>query len=208
MDDNEIAALVREKLPRFETPPYLAARIRAQLREEAQGEAARSYVSRWSLVGALAACGVCILAGFNWGERRAGMRAFGEEAVYDHFRAQTAGHLIDVVSSDRHTVKPWLSQRLDFSPPVPDLAAEGYPLIGGRLDRISGKTAAALVYQRRKHWVTVYVWPSDAAPPLAETELLGYTVRTWRQSGLNFAALSDIAPDDLAAFTALMRAAK
>lgn len=218
MEDNEIATLVREKLPRFEPSPYLATRIRALVREEAKkattdGQAARPYLwaarpylwSGWSLAGALAACVVCVFAGFNWGERRADMRQFGEELVSDHVRAQMSGHLIDVVSTDRHTVKPWLSQRLDFSPPVVDLAAEGYPLIGGRMDRIEGKAAAALVFQRRKHVVTVYVWPSDTAPLLAKTELLGYTVDAWRQAGLNFAAVSDIAPEDLANFVSHFR---
>jgi anti-sigma factor RsiW len=211
MDDNEIAALVREKLPRFEPSPYLATRIRALVREEAKkttadGQPARIYRwPGWSLAGALAACVVCVFAGFNWGERRADMRQFGEELVSDHVRAQMSGHLIDVVSTDRHTVKPWLSQRLDFSPPVVDLSADGYPLIGGRMDRVEGKAAAVLVFQRRKHVVTVYVWPSDAAPPLAKTQLLGYTVETWRQSGLNFAAVSDIAPEDLANFISHFR---
>src|SRR3569833_751381 len=90
-----------------------------------------------------------------------------------HVRAQDPGKAIEVVSSDRHTVKPWLDARLDFAPPVTDFAAQGFPLLGGRLDYVEGRRAAVMVYGRRKHMVDVFVWsfgvgfspPKTAAPP-------------------------------------------
>jgi len=121
-----------------------------------------------------------------------------EEIVSAHVRSLMADHLTDVPSSDQHTVKPWFSGKLDFSPEVRDLAPEGFPLVGGRLDYVAGRAVAALVYQRRGHPINVFVWPeasaeADARPvPAEEAALRGYIVIRWRRGETSYAAVSDL----------------
>jgi anti-sigma factor RsiW len=143
-----------------------------------------------------------------WGTRAARTDQFVGELTSAHARARLTGHIIDVESSDRHTVKPWFAGRVDFAPLVPDLAAEGFPLAGGRLDRIGGRTVATLVYTRRKHGIDVHVWsgaPDSVTGPVTRD---GYAVIGWQSGGLNYAAVTDAAPEELAAFARLMQAGK
>ena len=107
-----------------------------------------------------------------------------------HIRAMQPGHLVDIGSSDQHTVKPWFDGRLDFAPPVRDFSAQGFPLIGARLDYMAGRPVAALVYGRDKHLIDVFVWPGDAGP--SGTTIQGYNVIGWSQGGMNFRAVSDL----------------
>jgi anti-sigma factor (TIGR02949 family) len=120
-------------------------------------------------------------------------------AIVDaHLRSLQPGHLEDVVSTDQHTVKPWFDGKLDFAPPVRDFAGDGFPLQGGRLDAIKGRTVAVLVYGRRKHIVNVFVWPtkeSDSVPQSGTQ--LGYNWINWRKNGMEFSAVSDVSPSDL-----------
>jgi anti-sigma factor RsiW len=105
-----------------------------------------------------------------------------------------AAHLTDVPSSDQHTVKPWFNGRLDFSPDVRDLAGEGFPLVGGRLDYLDRRAVAALVYRRRNHTVNVFVWPDTrgVGERQQETSLRGYNVIRWRRADTSGAAVSDL----------------
>jgi anti-sigma factor RsiW len=121
--------------------------------------------------------------------------------VADHIRALQPGHLMDVVSTDQHTVKPWFDGRLDFAPPVKDFKQAGFPLVGGRLDYLDSRPVAALVYQHGKHVIDVYVWPGKTSP--AQGTLNGYNYVRWAQDGMVFWAVSDLASPDLAKFTAL-----
>jgi anti-sigma factor RsiW len=131
-----------------------------------------------------------------------------DAVVSDHIRALEPGHLMDVVSTDQHTVKPWFDGRLDFAPPVKDFKTQGFPLVGGRLDYLDDKKVAALIYQRRQHLIDLYVWPDGGHLNHAPTEgsRSGYNYLHWSQDGMAFWAVSDLAPDQLAEFVALSRA--
>jgi anti-sigma factor RsiW len=122
-----------------------------------------------------------------------------QEIVSSHVRSLQPGHLTDVQTTNQHIVKPWFNGRIDFSPPVPELADQGFPLAGGRLDSINGKTVAAIVYHRRLHTVNLFIWPARDA---AERSFVkdGFTVKEWSRNGLRFAAVSDIAPAELQQF--------
>lgn len=122
---------------------------------------------------------------------------FVDELVASHVRAQLSGHDIDVVSSDQHTVKPWFNGKLDYAPPVEDLAAQGFALTGGRLDYIDHRRVAVLVYRYRKHVIDVYVMPEkDAAARRAPTALSsdGYALARWNDHGMTWWAVSDAEP--------------
>jgi anti-sigma factor RsiW len=120
------------------------------------------------------------------------------EIVDAHLRSLQSGHLTDVVSTDQHTVKPWFDGKLDFSPPVQDFNDQGFPLQGGRIDIVHGRSVAALVYARRKHFVNVFIWPTDEkdAAPRSGSQL-GYQWTDWRKGGMEFCAISDAAPSAL-----------
>jgi anti-sigma factor RsiW len=132
---------------------------------------------------------------------------FIHEAVSAHIRSLMAAHLLDIPSSDRHTVKPWFAGKVAFAPPVPDLAAEGYPLAGGRLDYIAGRPVAAIVYTRRAHTINVFVSPDDAGRPVppAVRRDRGYTVVTWSDGVLRSSAVSDASEDELMPLVRLLR---
>ena len=123
------------------------------------------------------------------------------QAISAHVRSLQGQHLMDVVSTDQHTVKPWFEGKLDFSPRVKELAGEGFPLIGGRLDAIDGHGVAALVYKRRLHVINLYQWPVDGgASAQAITQEHGYTVIRWSSDGMRYVAISDVNEGDLKQF--------
>jgi anti-sigma factor RsiW len=129
------------------------------------------------------------------------------ELIDAQARSLEAQHLVDVQTSDRHTVKPWFNGKVDFAPPVADLGPQGYPLVGGRLDRIDGRRVAALVFRRRAHVINLFVWPGDAPAAPALTREEGYSLVRWGRGGPVFWAVSDIDAGDLMGFQAAFAAA-
>jgi anti-sigma factor RsiW len=128
------------------------------------------------------------------------------DVVADHVRSMMADHLTDVATSDQHTVKPWLSARLDLSPVVKELAPEGFPLVGGRLDYIDGHPAAAIVYRRDKHVINLFAFVSDDASDMAPKQDFrnGFNIVRWRMGGLTYVAVSDVEVSQLLAFVRLV----
>jgi len=129
-----------------------------------------------------------------------------DEAVSDHVRSLMAEHLNDVASSDKHTVKPWFTGKLDFAPPVYDFSAQGYTLLGGRLDYLQHQTAAALSYQHNKHIINTFILPTtetDSGPQSLSRR--GYNIVSWRQNHMRFIAISDLNVAELTNFSQMMQ---
>ncbi len=194
----------------FQTPPGLAKRIQSSSRGASHADRTPG-VSRRRLLAVAAS--LAMVTGAGWGLLRAlsarSADAFlTQELVASHVRSQMLpSHQFDVASSDAHTVKPWFEGKLDFSPPVKDLVADGFPLVGGRLDYLHGRAVAALVYQRRKHSINLFVWPSspgdEAAPKTATRH--GFHILEWTRSGMTFCAVSDLNEGELQEFVLLIQ---
>ncbi|MGE8152567.1 anti-sigma factor family protein [Pseudomonas vancouverensis] len=128
-----------------------------------------------------------------------------DEAVSSHVRSLMGDHLNDVVSSDRHTVKPWFTGKLDFSPPVFDYAAQGFALLGGRLDYLQHQTTAALTYGRAKHIINVFILPTTQTDTAHQSQLLrGYNIVSWQRDHMRFIVISDLEKGELESFSQLL----
>ena len=190
-------------------PAHLRRNVRAALRREAKST--RQTVSPW-LMFATGAAFAAVILGFVLFQttRRARTDAIVDQVVANHVRSLLAAQLVDVVSSDQHTVKPWFDGKIDFAPEVRDLAANGFPLVGGRLDYLDGKTVAALVYHRNKHPINVFITPtatSGSTSP-AVTTRRGYSILAWTNNGLKYWAVSDLNQAELREFAELIQAVK
>ncbi|HKS68411.1 MAG TPA: anti-sigma factor [Candidatus Acidoferrales bacterium] len=179
-------------------PAPLRSKVLSQTRRHSRFPA-RLRLPLWTWVVATAAVILFAFAGWRIlpGPRN-NSQVLAAEILDAHLRSLQPGHLVDVTSSDQHTVKPWFDGRLDFSPPVPDFAEEAFPLRGGRLDAIDAHSVAVLVYGRRKHVVNVFLWPvkeADAAP--RSGSLQGYHWIVWRKGGMEFWVVSDTSLADL-----------
>ncbi len=171
--------------------------------------AQRTYWRPLAMAASLALAVVTSSAVTSYLVRPSGEDRLAEAMIDGHIRSLMADHLTDVASSDQHTVKPWFHGKLDIAPPVEDLKAEGFPLIGGRLDYIDGKPVAALVYRHRQHPINVYVLPaSDGGPDLGGGSLSerGFNLLRWRQGGLEIWAVSDLNASELNDFAKLFQA--
>jgi anti-sigma factor RsiW len=126
-----------------------------------------------------------------------------------HIRSLVGTHLVDVTSSDQHTVRPWFEGKIDFAPPVEDLSSAGFPLVGGRLEFISSRPVAALVYERRKHFINLFIWPAKKPEPFtAKSPQRGYNILHWASDGMNYYAVSEISADDLRKFAEVISSSR
>jgi anti-sigma factor RsiW len=228
-EDDVLSQALRETATRHRAPAGLHRRLAASLAEAdvaAEAEAAASAAARpaapatptsgrgrawwltaWLRGAATFAAGA--LAGMLWAAYVAAPDApapLPQEVVASHVRSLMADHLMDVASTDQHTVKPWFGGKLDYSPPVRDLAAQGYPLAGARLDYLEQRPVAALVYRRQRHIINLYVWPAGAAAAgVEQLSRQGYNLAGWRRDGMQYWAVSDLNAHELNGFAQLLR---
>jgi anti-sigma factor RsiW len=196
---------IRTKLAYHRAPPGLAARIGAALPREEAARVTRPWfrmpalsLAGTGLAGALAGVALTVLVMQGGTDPATGV-------IGSHIRSLQAEHLTDVATSDQHTVKPWLSARLDVSPPVRELKDQGFPLVGGRLDYVDGHPAAVVVYMRAKHVINLFAWASAGRDePFSEETRQGFNVITWRRAGIRYYAVSDVEQDQLAEFARLV----
>jgi len=157
---------------------------------------------------AIAAMLMIVLGGVSMWVMHANRSNAVRDLVDAHVRSLQADHLLDVVSTDQHTVKPWFDGRIDFAPPVKDLTADGFPLQGGRLDYLRNHAVAALVYQRAKHTINLFVWPEQGTDESVKGSTVdGYNVLEWREAGMRQIAVSDLNMQEMQEFASLERSA-
>jgi anti-sigma factor RsiW len=212
----DLGRAMREALPVYEAPSSLNAWALEEARKfdlqalpqpEPHMHSLNSRgwrLSRWSIAASLA---IAVAAGWGAGVLWPGSRtasvtnATTSELVDAHVRSLLPGHLVDVASSDRHTVKPWFAGKTDIAPTVIDLSDKGFPLLGGRLDYVNGHTAAVLTYGRRGHTINLFIWRTSANEPAdGSFAVRGYSLLHWSTPGLGLWAVSDAAMSELESF--------
>jgi len=206
--DQALQTAVKTGAQYFPAPADLRKRIQSSVRQVGKSQRTLPVMPwRWLAVAASVVF-VVILA---WALIPRGLDAeqlVAQEVVSSHVRSLMVAHLADVMSSDQHTVKPWFTGKLDFSPPVKDLSKEGFPLVGGRLDYLENRPVAALVYQRRNHVINLIIWPSSHDTHVKTKALArqGYHLVHWSQAGMMYWAISDLNDTELQEFVRLVQA--
>lgn len=194
----------RNNALRFEPAAGLENRVRVAVRREAHTHTRPLIWSwRWAIAGfTLVVLALIIFSLVTLRRDQSSDDLVSQEVVSSHVRSLMASHLTDVATSDQHTVKPWFDGKLDFSPPVKDLAPQGFALVGGRLDYVVNRPVAALIYQRRQHLINLFVWPSAAGPSATERASVrqGYNLIHWTNAGMTFWAISDLNLTELQEF--------
>jgi anti-sigma factor RsiW len=226
--DTALAHAITQSAPYYKATAELRQRIQLSLRDavgakdkDGSGQPGQLSVSRrqgeprpilsqvpwnWLALAAAIILGALITAVFLPRMRAPNADQFlATQLIASHVRSLMANHLMDVPSSDQHTVKPWLDAKLDFAAPVADLSSQGFPLIGGRLDYLDNHSAAALVYQRRKHFINLFIWPTTPGDNKTQTmaEREGYHLVHWRDGDFTYWAVSDVNIPDLQSFKQL-----
>jgi anti-sigma factor RsiW len=199
-DYREMSKVMADADLRYKAPLELRRRIETALPQPKPAPSRRSVLRGFALgsaVSAMAATGLVAIVLRNDDEAR-----IESEVVSAHLRSLQAGHLTDVISTDQHTVKPWFNGKLDVSPPVIDLTAQGFTLIGGRLDYVDARAIGAVVYRRRQHVINLFVAQTANTERHAAriATLQGFNIRRWSDRGLNYWAVSDLGADELAEF--------
>jgi len=200
-----MSASIRAKAEYHPAPAELARRLGASV-PPAPGEKPRRFTPpRWlrSAV-VLAGTALAIWIAAIWVTQSRLDEALATEVLASHVRATLAGRPYDIASSDQHTVKPWLSARLPFSPPVADLSAQGFELVGGRLDYVGGQRVAVLAYKRRQHLIDVYVWPAAAIQENLALTRDGFNIERFENGGMSFWLISDLNRNELGDLAGLL----
>lgn len=209
-EQRALRTALRGQLLTLRAPDTLRAAVRRGLRAARDAERLPPRaVGAWRWLAAAAALVLTVGGTWSLARRSAEGNMIAAQVLASHVRSLMPGHLTDVVSTDQHTVKPWFNGRLDFSPPVADFAAAGYPLIGGRLDYVGGRPVAVLVYGRRQHMIDVMLWPTVSgshAGPAARTEQ-GYHLLHWTGPSFTYWVVSDLGLGELDDFAARLRQA-
>ncbi len=208
-----LRSAIRSELPHYSAPAGLRKRFDVMLEKAAKSEQPRARPVRswpWLGVGVGASLAFALMMVWSLGTtlwRTQAENGLVREVLSSHVRSLMANHLTDVVSSDLHTVKPWFDGRLDFSPTVKDLTAEGFPLIGGRLDYLEHRPVAALVFRRQQHLINLFTWPTNLVKDEGVQNLAqqGYHVIHWTQAGMEYVAVSDLNEQGLQEFVRLYR---
>jgi len=199
-DVNKLRAAIKTQATRYKLPPDVYARV-ADLTSAPSVGSFKSWMPlKWGAMGAAMSMAACMLLFIVL--RPDQQYLLQQEIVTSHIHSLQDGHLTDVISTDQHTVKPWFNGRLDISPPVVDLAKDGFPLIGGRLDYLDDHAAAVLVYKYNSHVINLFVWhQKQTSIDLEQSSLQqGYNMRHWQHGDLQFWAVSDVNPVKLAEF--------
>ncbi len=184
----------------YEAPPGLEDRIRQRLRRETTAP----LYSHWLAIAASVLLVVSLTANVALVRSRVTpQQSVSSDVVSAHLRSLVGTHLLDVPSSDQHTVKPWFNGKLDFSPPVKFL--DGFPLLGGRIEYFDGRPAAALIYGRNKHVINVFTWPAEPAKGETAISRNGFNMLNWSANGMTFWAVSDLNQTELREFVAVYR---
>ena len=204
----QLRAAITARVPVFPAPDALRERVRTAVRAASRARAPGRFGAPvvWRSLALAASLAVVALGGWRLGLRRAAGETLADDVLTSHIRSLMPGHLTDVLSSDQHTVKPWFNGRLDYSPPVYDFSGRGYPLLGGRLDYVDGRSVAALVYGRRQHLINVFLWPvarRPAAAPASRTHQ-GYHLLHWTTADYTYWVVSDLGLPELGDFAGLL----
>lgn len=211
-EQTDLRTAIKTASPYFKAPASLRNRIHMELHKEEKPRW-REYLNtwRWPSMGAALSSIVLFSASLVLVLNTPSTDdLITREVVASHVRSLMAEHLADIRSTDQHTVKPWFIGKLDFSPPVHDLAAQGFELVGGRLDYVNNRQVAALVYQYRKHIINLFIWPAAGHKQISavsEKQLQGYAAYVWTQADMQFWAISDINEKDFGQFSQLLRTA-
>ncbi len=204
----ELHGHIASRIMYYAAPKALEDKIRAQLRptvRDRSHSAVGEWLLRarpWAVSAAFTALLIFSIVLLQTTRHTFATEALAGQVVSSHVRSLMANHLVDVSSSDQHTVKPWFTGKLDFAPVVKDLSSEGFPLTGGRLDYLDNRAVAALVYRHRQHTINLFIWPSLSSDSAVRTTVInGYNVIHWTRSHMNYWVVSDLNAGELQEFT-------
>jgi anti-sigma factor RsiW len=205
----QISSDIRTHVGHYAPPAGLERRVRTALRKAAREERQPSWLLQNWMAGAASVLLFVSMAGnvVLLSPHTSARDLLAQEVLSSHLRSLIGTHLVDIPSSDQHTVKPWFNGKLNFSPDVKDFARQGFPLIGGRIEYLDDKPVAALIYQRRKHLINLFLWPapSSSSSGYGEMTKRGYNLVSWTQGGMNFWLVSDVQISELEQFAQLYK---